>query len=172
MNARRLNRWIVALLLVVTALVAGFAPNVNAQGTTGSTLAVQFFDTIAGATPGYALDANAVLHTPDGDYAGLAGMDEYRASLAASFSNLQFSLQNAAQAGNLVIASFTMTGINTGAYAGLAANCAAISIPGVAMLRLTDGSVAEQWISYDTDLIASQIGAFNQIDASSRPGCA
>jgi hypothetical protein len=36
----------------------------------------------------------------------------------------------------------------------------------------TQTVVSEQWVDYDRDLIASQIAAFNQLDSSSRPGCA
>ncbi len=180
MNARRINRSLVASLLVVLTLAAGLAPTTAAQGQPGSAWAVQFFDSMAGEAPDDWLSADSVLHTPSGDYIGGASLNDFRTDLEASFSNLLFSPRYVAQAGDMVIASFTLAAINTGSYEGLPVNCAGIAVPGVIMLHLGDRStnssvaemVVEQWISYDTDLIASQIDAFNQIDASVRPGCA
>jgi hypothetical protein len=105
-------------------------------------------------------------------------------------------VEDAAQAGEMVIVSLTITGVNTGSYQGLAANCAGISAPAVAMLRVSEQSVVseawastpvelryhvpqmeqvtmvvEQWIDYDRALIASQISAVNLMDPGDRPGC-
>ncbi len=188
---------IVVAVLATLSLGAGFVPSASAQVAPASSMAIQFFDAVGGNASLLLVSPDAVLHTPEGDYAGRAGLNQFGDDLGASFSNVAFSTQSAAQAGNLVIVSFTLTGINTSSYQGIAANCAGIAVPGVAVLKVSEEQVAiehfqmgpdlqqiavtqvdtrtlvtEQWIDYDRDVIASQLSAFNQIDSNTRPGCA
>ncbi len=200
-NRPSFSRSIVVSVLAVLGMTLAFMPSTVAQEAASQVLATQFFDAVGGNASLLLVSPDAVLHTPEGDYAGRAGLNQFGDDLGASFSNVAFSTQSAAQAGNLVIVSFTLTGINSGSYQGIAANCAGIAVPGVAVLKVSEQSavvtepwtsgamsehfdivqvrdvdmVVEQWIDYDRDLIASQISAFNLIDPSLpnlRPGCA
>ena len=84
-----------------------------------------------------------------------------------------------------------MTGINIGSWHGLAANCAGITVDGVAILKTDQETISlgavspnrydeiiertvvvEQWISFDDAQIQSQISAVNLMDPQDRPGCA
>ncbi len=200
MNSPRRNRRITRFPVVLVALLAilgSLAPTASAQTNPGAVLATQFFSSITGEEAGYLTSTDAVLYTPEGDYVGRAGLGTFGDDLAASFAHLEFSNQVAAQAGELVIVSLTITGVNTGSYHGLAANCAGISVPAVAVLRVTEQQivtelfhmgpempqvavtqvdtrtlVTEQRIDYDRDLITSQISAVNLLDPGDRPGCA
>jgi hypothetical protein len=180
---------LIAFLLAALSLVVGFTPSVSAQGSQGPLLATQFFAAIGGEVTAYQLSADAVLHTPEGDFTGQAGLTQFGEELDASFADLAFTTDSVAQAGELVIITFTLTGINTGALQGLDANCALVAVPAVAMLHVTeqamshdplgaylvvtiDTIVTEQWISYDRDLLAGQGADFNAFDPSTRPGCA
>ena len=96
--------------------------------------------------------------------------------LEASFSDLAFTTESAVRSGDTVIVAFTLTGVNTGSYNGVAANCAGIAVPGVAFLRVAEQDIAvdqfmmgpdlqqvpntlivtrtvvvEQWIDYNAD---------------------
>jgi SnoaL-like polyketide cyclase len=191
------SRPIVAALLAALSLISVLAPPASAQGVPDDFLATQFFAAIGDEAAAYQLSADAVLHTPEGDFSGRAGLVQFGDGLEASFSDLAFSTQYATQAGDLLMISLTITGINTDSYRGVEANCAGIAIPAVAMLRVTEQSVVseawkstppelryhvsqmeqvtmvvEQWIDYDADAIARQIAAINELDASVRPDCA
>ena len=186
---RRINPFPVALvasLLAVVGLVAGLAPSASAQVVPRN---IQFFDAIGDGTALYSVSPDAVLHTPEGEFVGRAGLTEFGDELEGSFTHLAFATTSVETAGSRTIVSFTLTGINTGSYHGLVANCAGISVPGVAVLQLnqanpsSDGEfrqdaegalnrVAEQWISYDEAQITSQISAVNLMDPKDRPGCA
>ncbi len=179
---RRINRFPIVLVSSLLAILSSLAPTVSAQTTPSADLATQFFGGITGEAGGYRLSPDAVLHTPEGDYVGGAGLVTFGDDLAASFTYLEFSMQSAVQAGEMVIVSLTITGVNTGSYRGIAANCAAITVPAVAVLRvseqpnvtgeLAETAVVEQWIDYDRTLIASQISSVNLMDPRDRPGCA
>jgi hypothetical protein len=191
------SRLLFAVVLAVLALLSGLVTPGHAQVASGPLLATQFFDAIASDSSSYMVGADAVLHTPVGDFHGRSGLTDFGDELEASFSGITFATQSAAQISNLVIVSFTFTGINTGSYQGLPPNCAGVAVPGVAVLRIEeqvvsgdsweagqlgqhlDGSemiraivVTEQWIDYDADMLASQIASFNEFDPSTRPGCA
>jgi hypothetical protein len=200
MNSPRRNRRFTRFPVVLVALLAilgSLAPTASAQTNPGAVLATQFFGSITGEEAGYLTSSDAVLYTPEGDYVGRAGLGTFGDDLAASFAHLEFSIESAAQAGELVIVSLTITGVNTGSYHGIAANCAGITVPAVAMLRVSDQvvvseawkslpvelryhvpqmeqvtMVTEQRIDYDRDLITSQISAVNLLDPGDRPGCA
>ncbi|MDQ3653716.1 MAG: ester cyclase [Chloroflexota bacterium] len=181
-RSRRINRLRVALVATLLAILSSVAPSLSAQTSPGAVVATQFFGSITGEEAGYQLSPDAMLHTPEGDYVGRAGLVTFGDDLAASFAYLDFSMQAAVQAGEMVIVSLTITGVNTGNYHGIAANCAGVTIPAVAVLRVSERQhitgalaetvVVEQWIDYDRVLIASQISAVNLMDPGDRPGCA
>src|SRR5680860_252826 len=182
----------IAILLATFGMVFSFVPSTTAQVVPTSSLAIQFFDVIGGGNSLFLVSPDAVLHTPEGEFIGRAGLSQFGNELESSFTGVEFSTQVVEYAHPLVIVSFTLTGINTGSYHGAEANCAGISAPGVAVLKVSEGDqwlsgamsqyiegsetglanlVTEQWIGYDSDLIASQISAFNELDPSTRPGC-
>lgn len=189
-------RYGVLTALAVVGLFASLVPAASAQDDLAGLYASQLFKAITDESVMFLGTPHAMTHTPEGTFTGYAGPAQFGDVLADSFSNLDFRIQSIAQAsGDWVIASFALTGINTGEYKGLDADCAAISVPGVALLHFeeflvqvenpdsaalgqyldpvmeTRSRVVEQWIEYDTDLIESQITAFNVVDAGVRPGC-
>jgi len=190
------HSWRLLTLLVVAIVSLSLAsPSATASVAPSSTLAVQFFQSVGGETPWHLLGNDAVLHTPEGTFRGSSGPAQFGEALGASFSDVQFAVNSVAHASSdYVIASFTLTGINTGSYRGLDANCAAIAVPGVALLHLFEATVianwwpmhsdpyaeppletvtvvTEQWVNYDADVVASQIAAFNALDSTFRPDC-
>jgi len=182
----------IAILLATLGMVFSFVPSTAVQVAPPSSLAIQFFDAIGGGNALFLISPDAVLHTPEGEFIGRAGLSQFGNELESSFADVEFSTRSVEYAHPLVIVSFTLTGINTGSYHGTEANCAGIAAQGVAVLMVSEGDqclsgamsqyiegagagvanvVTEQWIGYDSDLIASQISAFNELDPSTRPGC-
>ncbi|MBA3378177.1 MAG: ester cyclase [Chloroflexia bacterium] len=174
-NTRSLShaeRSLLTLLFAAIVLALVFTPNTRAQDAAPSVVAAQYFDAIHGNASSELTDPEAVLHTPEGEYTGVGAVSEFGATLVGSFSNLEFQEQSVESVDNLMVIAFTMTGINTGSYHGVKANCAGIAVPGVAYVQLGDAGVVEQWIDYDGDTVANQIAAVNLLDPDDRPGCA
>jgi hypothetical protein len=192
-SARRTFAGVLATLGLLLGLVASLT-GASAQVIP---LNIQFFDVIGGGTSLYSVSSGALLHSPEGEFVGRSGLTQFGDELGSSFSNLAFSTTSVETAGSLTVISFTLTGVNTGSYHGLAANCAGIAVPGKATLRVDEQTlvseswastpreersdvpeleqasmVVEQWISYDEAQIKSQISAVNLMDPEDRPGCA
>jgi hypothetical protein len=159
--------------LATLGLIIGLTASFAGASTQAPSLDSQFFNVIGGGNAQFLMVPDAQLHTPEGDYAGLSGLRAFGNDLGDSFSNITFATKSVDQAGSLMVVSFTLNGINTGSYHGLAATCTGISVPGVVVLQTNEaGFVVEQWIGYDADAISSQIASFNQFDPNTRPGCA
>lgn len=166
------ERSLIILLLVAIGLAIAFLPTGATQQVPPQGLAAVYADAFNGNTSPLLASPYAVLHTPEGDFAGLGGIDQFEATLGDSFTDLAFETQSVETIDNLVVISFTMTGINTGSYHNAPANCAGVSTPGTAHFLISDAGVVEQWIDYDRDVLADQIRAFNEFDPGVRPGCA
>ena len=163
--------WVVVMMLATLGMIFSLAPSASSQVLPATATASLVFTSIGGDEPFLLISPSAVLHTPEGDYVGHFGLSRFGDDLDASFSDVEFDTQSAVEAGGMTIVSFTFTGISTGTYRGVAASCAGVSIPGVAMIRTGEIGIEEQWISYDGDALAQQILAFNEFDPSSRTGC-
>lgn len=172
MNTYRASRFsFFAILLTVLTLLCSTGP-ANARFAPSSAIADQFFSAVGTGNTFSLLSAGAVLHTPEGDFIGREGPARFGNALDGSFSNVEFATNSVEYVESLLIVDFTLTGINTGSYQGVSANCAGIAVPGVAVLMVQEDRVVEQWIGYDSDAVASQIAAFNAFDPNTRPGCA
>ncbi len=170
---RSFSRSTIVAVLAVLGMTLAFMPSTVAQEAAPQVLADQFFDAVGGNASLMLFGANAVLHTPEGEFTGRTGIGRFGAELQASFSNLDFATQSVEQVDNLVIIRFTLTGTNTGGYHDVAPNCAGFAVPGVAVLQVNDASVVQQWIGYDSHSVTNQLLAFNQFDPNiSRPACA
>lgn len=193
----RTSRALIVILLTVLGLIGGSLHGVSAQSAPTPGVAHFMLGAVERGTLFAMAHAGTVFHTPEGDFTGYAGPAQLGEALAGSLSNVDLApVSSVAYGDGMVVVSFTLTGINTGSYRGMDANCAGVAVPGVAVLRLTEQvlsseswtatpveqrsdlpvavtieTIAEAWITYDRDLIASQIAAFNAIVDSGRPGC-
>ena len=171
MNTHRTSRFsFFAILLAALTLLLSSGPS-TAQIAPTPNLANQFFGAIGSGNSLFVLSPGAVLHTPEGEFVGWDGPSQFGEELNASFSDVEFNTNSVEYVESLLIVDFTLTAINTGSYQGVAANCAGIAVPGVAVLMVSEDRVVEQWIGYDSDVVANQIAAFNSFDPSARPGC-
>ncbi len=153
------------LLLTASQLTGGSAQSAS-QG-----IATGYFETVQGGSVISFISPHSVLHTPEGSFAGADGPTRFGAKLEESFTNLTFATRSTETVGEYVMIEFTLTGIHTGTYLDALPECAGVAVPGLAILHVGETGVSQQWISYDPGTVLSQIDAFGQIDASSRPTC-
>lgn len=191
-------RYALLTILAVFGLAASLVPSAtSAQEDSALLYAGQLFQSITEHSSTFLGGPYTLTHTPEGTFTGYAGPAQFGEILSESFSNIDFRIQSIAQASDdWVIASFILTGIHTGDYQGLEANCAAIEVPGIALLHFgeylaqvdnpdsgtlgqyldpvmeTRSHIVEQWLEYDEALIGGQIEVFNDIQPNLRPGCA
>ncbi len=156
---------IATLLLTASQLAGGSAQTVQKQ------MEASYFDAVQGGAAYSLVGPHAVLHTPEGSFAGPDGPTRFGAKLEESFSNLTFATRSTETVGEYVMIEFTLTGIHTGAFHDVSPECAGVAVSALAILHIGETGVSQQWISYDSGTVLSQIDAFGQIDASSRPTC-
>jgi hypothetical protein len=172
MNARRLSRtsrlffaMIAILLLTASQLAGGSAQTDRSQIANGYLGAIQSGSPLALVSP------HSVLFTPEGTFAGQDSLGRFGKTLDASFDNVSFATNSTQSVGEYLMIEFTFTGIHTGDYLGATAECAGVSVPGVAVVHVGLSGIAQQWISYDQGAVLEQIDAFSQLDSSTRPTC-
>jgi steroid delta-isomerase-like uncharacterized protein len=104
------------------------------------------------------------LHSPDLVVHGAGrdiGRDEDLKSTKGwrqAFPDLRITIEQIVAEGDLVAVRFIGEGTNTGAANGLPATGKPIRIAGMAILRIVDGKVVEQWPSFDQLDFLRQLG--------------
>ncbi|MEJ7764572.1 MAG: ester cyclase [Acidimicrobiales bacterium] len=79
--------------------------------------------------------------------------------LVGAFTDLAFDLHDVMEAGDRVIARWSMRGTHGGEFAGVAPTGREIALAGISIYRLADGKIAEAWSSYDELGMLGQLGA-------------
>jgi hypothetical protein len=162
-----------SVVALLATLLIGFGQVSGGSAQTGPDLvATRYFDAVAGDSILSVMSPRAVLHTPEGNFAGSDGPERFGDRLAASFSNLAFATGNASTVGEFILIEFTLTGMHTGTYGGQAPECAGVSVPALAIVQVEETGITRQWISYDQEALHSQIDAFSNYDSVTRLGCA
>lgn len=173
MNIHRFSRRIVCpfeshLMIVLTALLMSVAPAAAAP-TDAPLMSIQFFDAVLGEmdldVAATIVSADALIHTPEGEFVGYEGAGQFAISLRDSFSEVTFVTHEPSLAGDLATVQWTMTGVHTGDYQGLAAGGAPVSVHGLAVLRFDDRAIVEQWLAYDRLALIDQIEMFALTDS-------
>ena len=95
------------------------------------------------------------------DYAAHADFD---AMLLRAFPDLQFTLDDLLADGEQVVARFTARGTQTDVFQGIPATGRSAVVSGIAIYRLDEGKVVEQWLEYD------QLGLLQQLGVIPTPG--
>lgn len=163
---------VVALLLLTLSQFTGAAADTSLQRAgTGALWLAMIEDDAPLASASLLIGPDVRLNSPEGVFNGPQGASEFSSTLRRSFSNLDLATKSTEVVDNLVIVTFTLTGINTGSYHDLPAKCAGVAVDGVAVLQLNDAGIREQWIGYDVATLEAQIDDFNQLDPNNRPSC-
>ena len=162
-------------LVIVTMLLAAVGPAAHAasppmtdtggpNATSSNEVNVSrlFTDVFSGENAATCLELvadGAVIGTPNGEYHGHVGMTGYVNDLRASFPDARFAITELLANGDTVVARWTMTGTQDGAFQGVAASDAPVALDGIAILHFERGKVDAASIAYDRLQVLEQIEA-------------
>jgi steroid delta-isomerase-like uncharacterized protein len=131
----------------------------------GAAVVGRYFEEVLG---GGRLDLLDELIAPDfvdhtarsGRSAGIAGIREVVRMFHTAFPDLTVTVEDQLTEGHRVAIRFMMRGTHTGPFAGMAPTGRHIAFGGMAMSRLVDSRIAEQWDQADMLGLLQQLGAF------------
>lgn len=89
---------------------------------------------------------------------GVASLKPMVEGLALTFGDCHSAIDDLIAAGDRVVARWTLRGVHTGAWRGIAATGKPITITGITIHRLADGKIAELWAEEDWLGLMQQIG--------------
>jgi steroid delta-isomerase-like uncharacterized protein len=99
-------------------------------------------------------------HTnPPGMQHGLAGHRAIVTLFRAAFPDQWWQIEDLVAEGDKVVARTTMRGTHLGDFFGIAATGRKVTLPGVHIMRIADGKIAEHWGSNDDLGLMRQLGA-------------
>ena len=99
-------------------------------------------------------------HTQHGTVVhGAAGLKQFVAQYLAAFSHTQSVVEDQVAEGDRVVVRLTFTGTHTGPWMGIPPTGKPVTVKGMALYRLQDGKIVEQWTIGDTLGLLQQLGA-------------
>ena len=103
---------------------------------------------------------NYVGHTQHGTVVhGAAGVKQFVAQYLTAFSHAQSVVEDQVAEGDRVVVRLTFTGTHTGTWMGIPPTGKPVTVKGMALYRLRDGNIVEQWTIGDTLGLLQQLGA-------------
>jgi predicted ester cyclase len=106
------------------------------------------------------VDASVVSHTPfPGQTPGREGFKEAFAQFRAAFPNLQIFIRDIVAGGDKVVGYFTVTGVHSGEFMGIAATGKLVTYDEIVIVRFARGKIAEHWSVADTLAMMLALGA-------------
>jgi steroid delta-isomerase-like uncharacterized protein len=107
--------------------------------------------------------ANCTLHDPSAPPGGWPrGPEGARAIIATyrgAFPDVQFTLEDQLVDGDKVVTRWTARGSNTGEFMGMPPSGKKAVVQGIEIDRISNGKIAESWISFDALGLLQQVGA-------------
>ena len=100
-----------------------------------------------------------VLHTPIGDFRGHDGYRGIYDSYLTAFPDFKFAVADALGAEDKAVIRWTFSGTHSGKLMGVAPTGKQVSVMGVAIARIANGKLAEEWAVWDLHGLMQQIGA-------------
>jgi steroid delta-isomerase-like uncharacterized protein len=113
------------------------------------------------------LDAADELLTPDyvdrdpampEDIHGPDGFKEYVGAYRTAFSDLHLEIEDQIAEGDKVVTRWTGTGTHDGELAGIPPTGNRVTLPGMEIVRISDGKLVEGWEGYDMTNLMRQLG--------------
>lgn len=95
---------------------------------------------------------------PDGEVHSRTAYESYLQEIRAGFPDVQFTADEVASSGDVVLIEFTITGTHDGEFQGLPPTGREVEIRGVEKFRIADDKVVECHVYYDTQELANQLG--------------
>jgi predicted ester cyclase len=94
-----------------------------------------------------------------GDPPGLEGVQMRFSGWAAAFSDAEEVYEAMVSNGDILAVMYTLKAHHTGAFMGIEPTNRDVAIPGMEMIRIRDGKIAEHWGIYDFLRTAEEVGA-------------
>ena len=106
------------------------------------------------------LAADYVDHDPamPEDIHGPEGFKEYVGAYRTAFSDLHLEIEDQIAEGDKVVTRWTGTGTHDGELAGIPPTCNHVTLPGMEIVRISDGKLVEGWEGYDSMTLMRQLG--------------
>ena len=92
------------------------------------------------------------------DIRGPEGFKEYVSAYRSAFSDLHIEIEAQIAEGDLVATRWTGTGTHDGELAGIPATGNRVTLPGMEIVRISDGKLVEGWEGYDSMTLMRQLG--------------
>ena len=107
------------------------------------------------------LTPDYVVHDPGtpGRTGGVEGENQVASMYRAVFADLRFSVEDVLAEGDRSVIRWTARGTHHGELLGIAPTGKAVAIPGISILRIAGGKIAEHWLNWDTLGLLQQLGA-------------
>jgi steroid delta-isomerase-like uncharacterized protein len=94
---------------------------------------------------------------PPGTSSGGDGVKAIITTFRAAFPDLHIEIEEQVAEGDLVSNRATTTGTHRGDLFGVPASQKQVAMPGITMVRVVDGKIAEAWVRNDTAALMRQI---------------
>ena len=92
------------------------------------------------------------------DINGPEGFKEYVSAYRTAFPNLHIQIEDQIAEGDKVVTRWTGTGTHEGQLAGIAPTHNRVTLPGMEIVRVSDGKLIEGWEGYDSMTMMRQLG--------------
>ena len=106
--------------------------------------------------------ADAIVHglgEADVNVRGPEAFKPFQARLRAAFPDIQVTIEETIEEGELIASRWTATMTHQGDDLGVAATGRRVTVSGMSIGRLKDGKMVEGWNNWDTMAMMQQIGA-------------
>jgi predicted ester cyclase len=108
------------------------------------------------------------VHHNDAFYPGLEpGLENFKRALharAGGITDLSVRIDHLVGEGDKVLARFTLSGVHSGAFQGIAATGRRVTFPCCDIYRFEEGRIAEGWAMMDFLAFLQQVGAAPSVD--------
>jgi steroid delta-isomerase-like uncharacterized protein len=102
---------------------------------------------------------NYVWHdAPPGLPSGTEGLKQFFTMTHTAFPDFHSTLEDMFAEGDKVVQRFTARGTHQGEFMGIAPTGKQVTIPGIAIHRITDGKIVENWVNMDMLSMMQQLG--------------